>query len=472
MNHVKGAANKKDALWRSRVKLLVDNHVKPILGIRRGERGVAAVALLFAVALNALLIYKYFGILTPGGTQGYYSIFMKRFQVSGFDASSCIALSCEDIYFNTFRHPLFFTILWPFYWLNQWLMSITGINCAIFIMATLQVVSAVYSVIFAYRIFTDILGLARTEARSLTLLLFSFAYIMLSLMVPDHFGLSLPWLLLTVLLAGRCFKRGTAFKPCQQAVLFFFTAGLTLTNGLKSCLAFLFAAPRRVWRWRSVLSVVLPLALLFGIRQYQQVAYEQPMKERVAMMIEIKKQKDPNFGKGDAKIVAWREKQNGTAIDKDNLLLQWSDISTPRLPSVIHNLMGESLILHSQHLLEDVQNNRPVFVAYDQGVFYVVEGLVALLFIIGVCYGRRSRLMWLLLSWFAFDMLMHVGFGFGLNEVYIMTAHWAFIIPIAIGFAIRQLSGTKRELVVSAVSALGAWMFFYNLAFIVGYCVD
>ena len=405
------------------MKLLVDNHVKPILGIRRTERGVAAVALLFAVALNALLIYKYFGILTPGGTQGYYSIFMKRFQVSGFDASSCIALSCEDIYFNSFRHPLFFTILWPFYWLNQWLMSITGINCAIFIMATLQVVSAVYSVIFTYRIFTDILGLARTEARSLTLLLFSFAYIM-------------------------------------------------LTNGLKSCLAFLFAAPRRVWRWRSVLSVVLPLALLFGIRQYQQVAYEQPMKERVAMMIEIKKQKDPNFGKGDAKIVAWREKQNGTAIDKDNLLLQWSDISTPRLPSVIHNLMGESLILHSQHLLEDVQNNRPVFVAYDQMVFYVVEGMVALLFIIGVWYGRRSRLMWLLLSWFAFDMLMHVGFGFGLNEVYIMTAHWAFIIPIAIGFAIRQLSGTKRELVVSVVSALGAWMFFYNLAFIVGYCVD
>ena len=351
-------------------------------------------------------------------------------------------------------------------------MSITGINCAIFIMATMQVVSAVYSVIFAYRIFTDILGLARTEARALTLLLFSFAYIMLSMMVPDHFGLSLPWLLLTVLLAGQCFKRGTAFKPWQQAVLFFFTAGLTLTNGLKSCLAFLFAAPRRVWRWRSVLSVVLPLSILFGIRQYQQVAYEQPMKERVAMMIEIKKQKDPNFGKGDAKIVAWREKQNGTAIDKDNLLLQWSDISTPRLPSVIHNLMGESLILHSQHLLEDVQNNRPVFVAYDQMVFYVVEGLIALLFIIGVWYGRRSRLMWLLLSWFAFDMLMHVGFGFGLNEVYIMTAHWAFIIPIAIGFAIRHLSGTKRELVVSAGSTLGVWMLLYNVAFIVGYCVD
>ena len=88
MNHVKGAANKNDALWRSSVKSQIAGSVKSILGIRRGERGVAAVALLFVVALNALLIYKYFGRLTPGGTQGYYSIFMKRFQVSGFDASS------------------------------------------------------------------------------------------------------------------------------------------------------------------------------------------------------------------------------------------------------------------------------------------------------------------------------------------------------------------------------------------------
>ena len=237
MNHVKGAANKKDALWSSRVKPLVDNHVKPILGIRRGERGVAAVALLFAVALNALLIYKYFGILTPGGTQGYYSIFMKRFQVSGFDASSCIALSCEDIYFNTFRHPLFFTILWPFYWLNQWLMSITGINCAIFIMATMQVVSAVYSVIFAYRIFTDILGLARTEARSLTLLLFSFAYIMLSMMVPDHFAVSMFMLVTCLYVCGKAIQKGKQLAIWQTWVIFIITAGTTLSNGVPVCCA-------------------------------------------------------------------------------------------------------------------------------------------------------------------------------------------------------------------------------------------
>lgn len=446
-------------------------HVWPVLAVRRSERCVALAALLLVLGLNALLLYKYWGRLTPGGTQGYYTIFMKRFQVSGFDASSCIALSCEDIYFNSLRHPLFFTILWPFHWLDQWLMQFTGLNCAILIMAAMQTVAGVYSALFLHRTLTGVLRLGRAEAHALTLLFFSFAYVMLSTIVPDHFGLSLPWLLLTVWLAGRHFSRGTAFGAWQQAVLVFFTAGLTLTNGVKSCLAFLFASPRGVWRWRSVAAVAVPLLLLLAIRQYQNHAYEEPMKERVAMMMAIKKQKDPNFGKGDAKIVAWREKQNGKAIDKDNLLLQWSDISTPRLPSLVHNLLGESFVLHRRHLLEDVQNNRPVFVTYDQWPCRVAGPLLAVLLLAGAWCGRRSRLMLMLLSWLAFDMAMHFGFGFGLNEVYIMTAHWAFIIPIAGGYVLNRLRHGGRRVMTFAVGLLATAMMGYNLSLIAGYCL-
>lgn len=446
-------------------------HVRPVLAVRRSERGVALAALLLVLTLNALLVWKFWGRLTPGGTQGYYTIFMKRFQVSGFDASSCIALSCEDIYFNSLRHPLFFTILWPFHWLDRWLMQLTGLNCAILIMAALQTMAGVYSALFLHRTLTDVLRLERVEAGVLTLLFFSFAYIMLSTMVPDHFGLSLPWLLLTVWLAGRHFACGTAFRAWQQAVLVFFTSGLTLTNGVKSCLAFLFAAPRRVWRLRSVAAVAVPLLLLLAIRQYQNFAYEEPMKERVAMMLAIKKQKDPNFGKGDAKVVAWRERQNGKAIDKDNILLQWSDITTPRLPSLVHNLLGESFLLHRRHLLEDVQNNRPVFVAYDQWPCRAVGPLLAALLVAGAWCGRRSRLMLMLLSWLAFDILMHFGFGFGLNEVYIMTAHWAFIIPVAAGFVLRAAKPALRRAMTFALAALAVAIMGYNLSLITAYCV-
>ena len=39
-------------------------------------------------------------------------------------------------------------------------------------------------------------------------------------------------------------------------------------------------------------------------------------------------------------------------------------------------------------------------------------------FLVGVWCGRRSRYLWLVLAWFVSDMVIHVGFGFALNEVY------------------------------------------------------
>ena len=63
-------------------------------------------------------------------------------------------------------------------------------------------------------------------------------------------------------------------------------------------------------------------------------------------------------------------------------------------------------------------------------------------------------------------MLMHMGFGFGLNEVYIMTAHWAFIIPIAAGYILRRSNSmAPRVLVV----ALAVWLWAYNAAIVIGY---
>ncbi len=35
-------------------------------------------------------------------------------------------------------------------------------------------------------------------------------------------------------------------------------------------------------------------------------------------------------------------------------------------------------------------------------------------------------------------MMLHIGLGFGLNEVYIMAGHWIYAIPIAIGFLLKS----------------------------------
>lgn len=447
-------------------------HWPAALRLRPHERRAASCVLLLTAALNALLIYKYWDRFLPGGKLGFYSIFMKHFHVSGFDGTSYIALSCGDIYFNTLRHPLLYTLLWPLHCLDLWVMELTGKNAAVFIMAVVQTLCATASFVLLGRILTDCVRLAWREALPLTALLFSFAYIMLSTMVPDHFGLSLPLLLLTVLTAGRCMARGEAMRPVQQALLLFFTAGVTLTNGAKTCLAMLFTAGRRVLSWRSVLSVAVPLALLWGVRQWQYYACEVPQKQRIERMIEKKREKDPHFAEPNKKYDEWRESQNGRPLDKDNVLLQWSDMSTSRLRSVVENLLGESLQLHRDHLLGDVQNDRPVFVAYRTPLPYAIEAVVAALALVGVWCGRRERLMHMLLAWLACDLTIHLVFGFGLNEVYIMTAHWAFIVPIAAGYAVRRASGGVRRWAVRGVWALAVWLWLYNATLIAGYCME
>ena len=72
----------------------------------------------------------------------------------------------------------------------------------------------------------------------------------------------------------------------------------------------------------------------------------------------------------------------------------------------------------------------------------------------------------MVLAWFAFDMIMHMGFGFGLNEVYIMTAHWAFIIPIAASYILRRKNSMAARVLVTALTL---WLWAYNAVIVIGY---
>ena len=65
-----------------------------------------------------------------------------------------------------------------------------------------------------------------------------------------------------------------------------------------------------------------------------------------------------------------------------------------------------------------------------------------------------------------FDLLLHLGLGFGIVEIYIMAAHWMFIIPIAIGFLLKQPWGQKLAWIRFALLFLTVFLLVYNGALI------
>lgn len=434
--------------------------------LRKEERPIAGVALVVFAALNALLIANHWQSFTRGAHVGFWSVFYNHLNMSGYDIFSLIFISCMRLHWNALRHPLFVVVLLPLFWLNRLIMPPTEFNAAVLLMAALLVAADVWGAVLMHRLLRDVVEVRRVDAALLTALFYGFAHVMIATMVPDHFALSLPLLLLTLLIAGRKLKEGKPMKLWQSALLFFLTAGVTLTNGVKVALAAWFVNGRKVFSWRSIAAFVVPTLLLGAIYVWQQDSIVAPQERKIKRIEAAVAKKDPARIAKLKEHNAFVKQQNGEALTKNVPLLEWSDITTDRWQSAVDNLFGESLQLHRDYLLEDVQQTRPVFVQYRSALNYVVEALLVVLLAVGAWTARREKFFLMVLAWFGFDMLMHMGFGFGLNEVYIMTAHWAFIIPIAAGYILRRSNSMAPRVLVAA---LAVWLWAYNAAIVIGY---
>ena len=231
--------------------------------IRRDERWPALAVLVYVVVLNAMVVNHYadrfFNLV-----RNYHHFFIHEFHISGFDSLSYAALSQWDTEYNIFRHPLLAFFMYLPNQINQGLIMLTGHNFAPVVMAFLLVFCAFYSFVFLCRIFREIIGLPRRDARLLGMLTFSFAYVMVSVSVPDHFSLSMFALILTLYIAGLKMTTGGKLSIWQTIVLFVFTAGISLNNGVKVFLAALFANGKRFWRPAFLFfAVVVPSMLMW-----------------------------------------------------------------------------------------------------------------------------------------------------------------------------------------------------------------
>ncbi len=444
-----------------------------IFKIQKEERWLALIIFALLAILNGLVIAKYNAPFTQI-TNDYYKNFIRHFCVSGFDPLTYWVLSDWSAAYNVYRHPLLAFYMYVPYLINMGLMKLTGYNCALYIAVIIQMFCAFYSMVFLYRIFREVIELGKWASHALTLLFFSFGYVMVSAIVPDHFVISMLLLILALYVSGRRMKNHHDFKIWQSVLYFLLTAGTSLNNGLKIFFSALFVNGKRFFRPKHLLlAVILPAGLLWGFCHWEYRTYvwpnEMARKEAKAKKEAAKKdsiQKAKQLAKEKAK--KKRGPKQGTPLTKVGFM-SWTDISTSRTASVVENLMGESIQLHPDYLLGDELRHRPMIVKYRYWWNYAVEGIISLLFLAGIWYGRKSKYLWLVLSYFALDMVLHIGLGFGINEVYIMTAHWIYALPIAMGFLIKNAPIRFRKYLVGIVAAIALYLIIYNGSLIVGY---
>lgn len=448
-------------------------HIFNIFKVKKEERWLVFIMLAVFLTFNILLITSHYHVYTMGAHGGFWSIFTKNFRMSGYDNWSWITISGMRIHFITSRHPLYLTFLYPLYLLNHWLIEVFGHNFAVYFMAAIIVLSAFYAAVFAYRIFREVMELRRFDSTLLTVLLFSFGHILIPSMVPDHFIVSMMFLLMAVYICGKKMKKGEFLTAWQSLLLTFFTAGMATSNGAKIFLAGLFTNRKKFFTWKYIcIGVILPCLLLIGIQQSQYYLLEVPQKAVISNIEKVKRQKDPKgveeFYK---KRNAWQKTHLGQTMSKESML-DWLDTSTPRTRTLVENFFGESIQLHQRYLLKDVAWDRPVFVTYNWITNYVIEAIMVVLFVLGIIFGYRKRFFQMLLAWFACDITLHLILGFGITEVYIMASGWAFIIPIAYGYLIKGLSHRYRQMLRGLLLVITIFLWAYNGGLTVNYLLN
>lgn len=466
--------------------------------IRREERKAAIISALVFIVLNALNVVRYFDALTSV-SKDTWNTFIKGWHVSGFDPITYSVITKWSCGYNIYRHPLLAYFVWPFTKVNELLTSLFGMNFAIIITALLLVFFATYSYLFLSRIFWEIIGTSRREAYVLSALNFSFAFVLLSTLVPDHFCPSMFCLILTLYLCGRKLQRGRALNWWQTVLMFFFTAGISLNNGLKIFLMAFVTRRKRFFRpGYLIVAVLLPSALMWGAARlgYAQFVWpkevarkERADKLRKKQLERLQMQVVQKIETNDTALIAKAKDSVKTALAEkrekrrkmsaaykhtgkpiaQGEFIRWTDITTSRWDVAVECLFGEGVMLHEDYLLGDVLVNRPVIVKYHNWFNYVMEAFLVASFLLGIWFGRRSLFCWTALSFFLMDMLLHMGLGFGINEIFIMSPHYLFVLPVAIGFLLKALPQPRRRLLTMAIAAMTAYFTIWNVTLLVEY---
>ena len=428
----------------------------------REELLPGAVALAVIVALNVLMVEKHYDVFAHNTRGGFWAMFGGQCVVAGYDPILYLVLSSWKMLFVGFRHPLLLWMLYPAAELNGWLMENVGLNCAQIITAAMLTATELASLLLLHRLLRRVVGLGRGDTALLCALFFSFAYVMVPMVVPDHFALSQCLLLLTLYITGQSLRTRKPMPGWLSAALFTLLAGITLSNGPKAFMAQWAANGRKFWHWRNLLlAVAVPSALMLAVcftvgsvpRHKTKAERLRDNKEEARMGVPI------------------RHDRTGEPISTVGFF-NWTDVTTPRLDTAVENLFGESIQLHQDHLLGDVWTDRPVVVRYRWAANYAAEAAVVLLFAFGAWCGRRDRFLWLCLAWFGFDMLLSMVLGFAINEIWIMGPHWLFVIPIAAAYAFKRRPGRSLAALRVAVLALAAWLWAYNGTLFVGWLME
>lgn len=391
----------------------------------------------FILLITSFLLYCFLGFLFLQKYPNY------EFHLSGYDVflpeiiKDPIAHSTATI-----RHPLLSLFILPFHLIY----IVFKTNYIILLIIAGMTASSNF---FLYLILKKIVGVNKWESLILSLLFISFAYILLMGIVPESYPFSLFFLTFSLYFIGT--RINQVIKLKAYTLLFFVTAGITITNGLKILAGILFnAIPRRkkiIWISSIIISFFIIITPIYIGTKY----------------LSSKEKTNVSYIRQEIQIQQQKKQQNSIGIVKLPAFMNFIDFKTPYIPALIHNFIGEPIIFHNANLEQDVSSGRKAIESYPNLFYIIVPCSLFIIFVISLIINRKIKFVKYIICFWGVDIFIHVICRYALNEAYIFAPHWIMLIPIMLGYLLLKTRSKNRIRLASCYAFISILLLIINI---------
>lgn len=333
------------------------------------------------------------------------SLGMLGYDTSGHLTYEPMQISLNNILNWNLRHPLYRLLFLPIILINEGLLS-CGINITwqLFLATSTLLMSC--SGLFIYKILRSF-NLSQLDAILLLILYCSFAHIIMLCIQVDSFVMSQFFCTALLLLFVK-----RKHNSISDSLLFIGITGTTSTNSIKFALYQLFEEKSiKKALVRFVKSTFLfCLFIILTIPDLISRLTERPRGLLYAIL-------GDSFNFQGSEISRWR-------LFFDNFLSE---------PILFHHTTG---IIHSFETIR-----LPIYPSIG---YYLPILIIFFLVIISTILNYRSKIIKLFCCFFGYDIFIHFGIGYGMEEGQLFCGHWLFFIPIVIGVFLSNLNKYRK----------------------------
>ena len=332
---------------------------------------------------------------------------MLGYDTAGHLTYEPMMINTDNILNWNLRHPLYRLFFLPVILINEGLLHL-GINITwpLFLATTTFLMS--YSGLFIFKTLQAI-HISNSEASLLLLLFCTFAHVIMLSFQVDSFVLSIFFCSLMTMLLVRQYHN--IFTDC---LLFLGIAGTTSTNFMK----FVFYLLLEEKSFKQAFIRFMKSIILFC------VMFIFTFPNLVQRLIE-------------------RPRGFLYAIMGDSFNFQGSDVNRWKL--LIDNFLSDPLLFH--HTTGIIYSHETIHLpAYPSAWYFAPIAVIYLLVITSVIINRRKPVIHLFCCCFGFDLFMHFGIGYGMEEGQLFCGHWLFFIPIVIGLLTNMHKSIEKTI--------------------------